>query len=85
MARGKSVALSNGKSWPTQKAAEDYFRGVLHSYSNGDFIEDREHHEDLVALVERFDEAHVSQGIAPEAGCGIDCFFRKLNTNPLNH
>lgn len=81
MARGKSVALSNGKSWPTQKAAEDYFRGVLHSYSNGDFIEDREHHEDLVALVERFDEAHVSQGIAPEAGCGIDCFFRKLNTS----
>lgn len=81
MARGKPVVLSNGKSWPTQKAAEDHFRGVLHSYRNGDVIEDREHHEDLVALVERFDEVHVSQGLVPKAGCGIDYFFRKLNTS----
>jgi hypothetical protein len=79
--RGKPVVLSNGKSWPTQKAAEDHFRSVLHSYRNGDVIEDREHHEDLVALVERFDEVHVVQGLAPKAGCGIDYFFRKLNTS----
>lgn len=53
---------------------------MLHAYSNEEVVEDRAHHEDLIALVERFDEAHATQGQETKAGQGIDCFFRRLNT-----
>lgn len=81
MPRGKPVALSNGKSWSTQGAALRHFKDMLHAYANEEVVEDRAHHEDLIALVERFDEAHAAQGQETKAGRGIDCFFRRLNTS----
>lgn len=80
MPRGKSIVLSNGRSWSTQGGALQHFKEMLHAYGNEEVVEDRAHHEDLVALVERFDEVHVAQGQEAKAGKGIDVFFRRLNS-----
>lgn len=79
MSRGKSIVLSNGKRWSTQGSALQHFKDMLHAYEDEETVEDRDHHEDLVALVERFDEAHAAQGQATKAGIGIDSFFRRRN------
>jgi hypothetical protein len=75
----KPITLSNGKEWKTQKAAEVHFRGILHAYENGDIISDLDHHDDLVALLERYDNAITKT--TSKIGCGIDHFERRLNAN----
>ena len=56
----KTVTLSNGREFPSQKAATEHFRAILHGYGNGDEITDPAHHSDLVALLERYDAALTS-------------------------
>lgn len=48
-------------------------------YADEEEVEDRADHEDLVALVERFDEAHTEE--PSKTGCGIDGFFRRRNNS----
>ncbi len=77
MARGKSVSLSNGRHWTTQAAAREHFKSMLARYADNEEISNRADHEDLVALLERYDECIAE---APsKAGCGIDGFFRRRN------
>jgi hypothetical protein len=74
----KPIKLSNGREFPTQKAALEHFKQMLHRYGDGAVIDDAQDHEDLVALLERYDLA-ITDG-PPKTGPGIDHFERRLNT-----
>lgn len=76
-AMAKRVVLSNGRDWPTQAAALAHFKAMLARYKDEEVVEDRADHEDLVALLERFDDAHPAE--QSKNGCGIDYFFRRFN------
>tara|TARA_R110002074_G_scaffold764_3_gene4451 strand:+ start:4298 stop:4669 length:372 start_codon:yes stop_codon:yes gene_type:complete len=73
----KSITLPNGKSWRTQKEALDHFKLMLGRYENGEMVDNLEDHDDLVALLERYDQLEL--GGPQKAGVGIDCFERRLN------
>jgi hypothetical protein len=73
----KAITLSNGRTWKTQKDALNHFKDMLNSYSNKDVIDVRADHEDLVALLERYDEA-ITDGPS-KTGTGIDHFTRTIN------
>lgn len=75
----KSIKLSNGLQFSSQKAALEHFRTMLHRYGNGSVIDDAQDHEELVALLERYDLT-VTDG-PPKIGPGIDHFERRLNTS----
>lgn len=72
-----AVTLSNGKSWPSQKAAIAYFQQMLGRYSDDQIVDDAQDHDDLAALIERYDLA-IKIG-PPKAGSGIDHFERRRN------
>lgn len=73
----KTVTLSNGREFSSQKAATEHFRAVLHCYGNGEEITDPAHHSDLVALLERYDAAITST--PSKIGTGIVRFERRIN------
>lgn len=73
----KKITLSNGKSWNTQKEALQHFKDMLNRYQNKDVIDVGTDHEDLVALLERYDEA-ITDGPS-KTGTGIDYFTRTVN------
>lgn len=75
----KPITLSNGKEWPTQEAAKEHFRGIRDSYRDGETIADAGHHDDLAALLERYDNT-VTSDTSSKIGCGIERFERRLNT-----
>ncbi len=73
----KVITLSNGREWKTQKDALDHFRRILRSYDDDTVIDDPVHHDDLAALLERYDMTITN---APsKIGCGIAHFMRRLN------
>jgi len=74
---GKSNYSFNGLAWKTQKDALNHFKSMLNRYNNKDIIEVRADHEDLVALLERYDEA-ITDGPS-KTGTGIDHFTRTVN------
>lgn len=76
----KLVALPNGRTFKSQKAAEDHFRGIRDAYVEGDRINDPDHHADLLALLQRYD-AVILEGPAKSDG-GVDHFFWRTNVNP---
>jgi len=53
----KPINLPNGRSWKTQTAALAHFKDMLARYSDNQAVEDRSDHDDLVALLERYDAA----------------------------
>jgi len=69
------VKLSNGKCWPSQKAALDHFQQMLERYADEQAVDDAQDHDDLAALIERYDLA-INAG-TPKAGTGIDHFERR--------
>lgn len=73
----KQVELSNGRTWPTKKAATEHFRDMLSRYVDGDVVSDFNDHSDLTALLERFDTL-VAEGPS-KIGPGIERFERRLN------
>ncbi|TWI44618.1 uncharacterized protein DUF3223 [Pseudomonas duriflava] len=73
----KAITLSNGRTWKTQKDALAHFKAMLDRYDNQDVIDTRADHEDLVVLLERYDEA-ITDGPS-KTGTGIDYFTRTLN------
>lgn len=74
----KSVQLSNGRTWRTQADALAHFKQMLARYSNGDRVEDTTDHDDLAALLERYDGA-ITDGGPSKIGVGIDHFRRQCN------
>lgn len=73
----KLVQLQNGRTWKTQGAALSHFKDMLSRYGDGDTVEDHADHDDLVALLERYD-AVITHGPS-KTGRGIDCFLRRRN------
>ena len=75
----KPITLPKGKSWNTQTAALDHFKRMLHRYKDDATIDRVEDHDDLLALVERFDQA---TGDDSKIGAGISHFERRVNRGP---
>jgi Protein of unknown function (DUF3223) len=73
----KPVQLQNGRAWKTQGAALAHFKEMLARYADEDTVEDRVDHDDLVALLERYD-AVIPDGPS-KIGDGIDSFLRRRN------
>jgi len=74
----KPVQLSNGRSWRTQKEALKHFKDMLARYSIGDRVSESNHHDDLVALIERYD-ALLSSRDQTKGGGGIEFFSKQRN------
>ncbi|MBL8450167.1 MAG: DUF3223 domain-containing protein [Dechloromonas sp.] len=74
----KPVKLSNGRQWRTQKEALEHFKQMLARYTNGDKITDSADHDDLFALLNRYD-AVLAPGEETKAGAGIAYFSRERN------
>lgn len=68
------------KSFPTQKAATEYFRAMLNRYAVGDSV-NADDTRDLMALIERHPEASTKVGIGIDhftvikTGEGSNCFY----------
>lgn len=68
----KSVSLPNGRFWKAQTAALDHFKDMLRRYADEETVEHYLDHDDLVALLERYD-AVIIDG-PTKIGRGIDYF-----------
>lgn len=77
MPRGKPVVLSNGREWTNQSLAYAYFQVLRDRYALETPIDDADDHDDLCALLERYD-ANVAGGLS-KAGCGVAHFFTRVN------
>lgn len=64
----KPVVLAS-RSFPTQTAALEYFKSILHTYGIGEVVSDPEHHQLLLELLERHRDAEEKRGV------GIREFF----------
>ncbi|WP_213742233.1 DCL family protein [Bradyrhizobium sp. dw_411] len=73
----KSINLPNGRSWKTQTTALAHFKDMLARHSDNEVVEDRSDHDDLVALLERYD-AVITDSPA-KIGSGVEHFFRRRN------
>lgn len=73
----KSINLPNGRSWKTQMAALAHFKEMLGRYADNEVVEDRVDHDDLVALLERYDGVETDS--PSKIGVGVDLFLRKRN------
>lgn len=79
----KSVSLGNGRSWGSQKAAEDHFRTIRDRYPVGSTVSSEMDHDDLLALVRRHDLL-VADGPSKE-GVGIRRFETRTNVTNGGH
>jgi hypothetical protein len=75
----RSMTLSDGRRFPTQTAAVEHFRSILHAYPDGAVIVDPAHHADLAALLERYDNTATTDQNS-KIGSGIERFERRVNT-----
>jgi hypothetical protein len=73
----KTIELPNGKVWATQTEAMAHFKAMLHRYADNETVEDWSDHDDLVALLERYDG--VISDDPSKIGPGIEHFFRRRN------
>lgn len=73
----KTIKLQNGRLWKTQTAALAHFKDMLARYTDEEVVESRADHDDLVALLERYD-AVIVEGPS-KIGEGVDYFFRRRN------
>lgn len=74
---GKPVSLSNGRSWPSRGAAIDYFRELRDRYPVGATVSDPADHDDLMALLRRYDMCGFDG--PSKIGVGVDRFETRLN------
>jgi hypothetical protein len=77
----KSINLPNGRCWKTQTAALAHFKDMLARHSDNQIVEGRQDHDDLVALLERYD-AVITDSPA-KIGSGIEHFFRRQNVGEM--
>ncbi|MGY4349721.1 hypothetical protein ACVWXM_006214 [Bradyrhizobium sp. GM7.3] len=74
----KPINFPNGRSWKTQTAALAHFKAMLARHSDNQIVEGRPDHDDLVALLERYDDAVITDSPA-KIGSGVEHFFRRRN------
>ena len=79
MPRGHPVILANGSEWSNKTTAKDHFRALRDRWPLGVVIDDPADHEDLCALLERYDEV-ISTGPS-KIGCGIHHFETRENNS----
>lgn len=73
----KPVRLPNGKEWPSRGEAISYFRELRDRQTIGAPILDRSDHDDLLALLERYDLA-ITDGPS-KIGEGVNHFETRIN------
>lgn len=73
----KAVTLPNGTNWKTQTAALAHFKNMLARYGDNEVVDSFEDHDDLLALLERYDQTNL--GDVSKLGSGIERFERRLN------
>jgi len=73
----KPVTLSNGKTWKSQLEAQTYFLDMRLRHELNTPIADAGDHEDLLALLERYDEA-IHDG-PTKIGAGVAHFEKRVN------
>jgi hypothetical protein len=73
----KAVRLGNGKEWPSRGEAISYFRDLRDRQEIGVPIADHSAHQDLLALLERYDLSIVDG--PGKIGVGIDHFETRIN------
>lgn len=74
----KPVSLSNGRAWRTKNDALAHFKAMLGRYSVGDLVPVGEDHDDLRALLVRYDAASCDG--TNKIGAGIDHFSKQRNS-----
>lgn len=67
-------------NFPTQLAALNHYKTILHHYKDGEHIREPEHHSDLVALVDRFDDILKGVGELAKGDGKITRFEKRKNT-----
>lgn len=73
----KPVILSNGRSWSSRGGAIDFFRELRDRYAIGAVVTDPYDHDDLLALLQRYD---MSRFEGPsKIGAGVDHFETRMN------
>jgi len=72
--------LSNGRYWRTFGEANKYFSEMLGRYDVGDEVTDPKDHEDLHALLIRYDSI-LEEGKPSKIGCGIEYFTKQNNSS----
>lgn len=72
-----AIELSNGLVWSSQEKAKQHFREILGRYADDEIISAPGDHDDLLALLERYD-ATVSEG-QTKLGAGVRAFQRRMN------
>lgn len=72
-----AIELSNGLAWSSQEKAKQHFRDILARYADDGIISAPADHDDLLALLERYD-ATVSVG-QTKLGAGVRAFQRRMN------
>ena len=78
MAKGKPVALCNGREFPTKKSALDFFRNIIHSVSDK-ITKDHVYYSDVLSLYLNHPE-FVLKSYQEES---ID-YFQVLNSGQFN-
>jgi hypothetical protein len=73
----KPINLPNGRSWKTQTEALAHFKAMLGRHFDNQVVEDRADHDDLIALLERYDT--VITDSPSKIGSGVEHFFRRRN------
>lgn len=73
----KSVILSNGRIWASQEGAKAHFRSIRDRHEKNKPIENPTDHDDLCALLERYD-ASIMDGPS-KIGSGIKYFETREN------
>lgn len=73
----KPITLPNGRVWKTQTASLAHFKEMLRRYPDEHAVDRRDDHDDLVALLERYDAVIIDT--PSKIGVGIDYFFRRQN------
>ncbi|RWQ37046.1 MAG: DUF3223 domain-containing protein [Mesorhizobium sp.] len=78
MPRGHPVVLANGSEWPNKRSAENHFRSMRDRWPRNVVIDAADDHDDLCALLERYDET-ITTGPS-KTGCGVDHFVTRENS-----
>ncbi len=74
----KPVKLSNGRYWRTQTQALEHFKKMLARYNIGEKVTDSSDHDDLSALLMRYDSVMLANE-ETKTGAGIDYFSKQRN------